>query len=183
MRKIIVWVVIAGAVLAGSFFGTLRFIDQFLPGLGYNVTTFPRVVRGQTLSFRNGENRGALISGWSGSEPWGVWSDGNEAELGFVVLGINGKDARFFIECNAFLPANTPEQKIEFWSRNIRLGDVTLKTPSNNFSIRLNDLKLGEGYPIVLRLKMPFARSPQEVHMSADNRRLAIGLVSIRFDN
>jgi hypothetical protein len=50
-------------------------------------------------------------------------------------------------------------------------------------SISLSGLKLGEGYPLVLRLRMPFARSPQELHISDDTRRLAVGLVSVRFDN
>jgi hypothetical protein len=184
--RIILWVVTAAAVLAGSFFGTLWFLDQFFPGLGYDVGgSFPRVVRGQTLTFRNNENRGALISGWSGEEPWGVWSDGYEAQLGFVVSGISGENARIFIECNAFNRPKGPKQKVEFWSRNTRLGEETLREPSSNsFSIPLSGLKLGEGYPLVLRLKMPFAISPQELHESdADQRKLAVGLVSIRFDN
>src|SRR6478672_8478168 len=165
--RIILWLVTAAAVLAGSFFGTLWFVDQFFPGLGYDVASFPRVVRGQTLTFRNNENRGALISGWQNGEPWGVWSDGHEAQLGFVVLGIRGENARIFIECNGFNHPKGPKQKIEFWSRNIRLGEVTLREPSpNSFSIPLSGLKLGEGYPLVLRLKMPFAISPQELNES-----------------
>jgi len=83
----------------------------------------------------------------------------------------------------ALLDAEVPEQKIEFWSRNIRLGEVTLKEPKASFSIPLNGLKLGEDFPVVLRLRMPFARSPQELHISDDPRKLAVGLVSVRFDN
>ena len=182
--RIILWIVTVAAVLVGSFFGILWFLNQFFPGLGYDVASFPRVERGQTLLFRNAENRGALISGWSTPEPWGVWSDGHEAQLGLVVLNISGENARIFLECSAFLHASVPAQKIEFWSRNVRLGDVTLKDPSSNsFSISLSGLKLGEGYPLVLRFKMPFARSPQALHVSADPRKLAIGLLSVRFDN
>ena len=59
--RIILWLVTAAAVLAGSFFGTLWFVDQFIPGLGYDVASFPRVIRGQTLTFRNNENRGAVF--------------------------------------------------------------------------------------------------------------------------
>jgi hypothetical protein len=135
------------------------------------------------LTFRNDENRGALISGWSYPEPWGIWSDGYEAQLGLVVLGISGENAKIFIECKAFVDAEVPEQKIEFWSRNIRLGEVTLKEPKASFSIPLNGLKLGQDHPLLLRLRMPFARSPQELHISDDSRRLAVGLVSVRFDH
>jgi len=179
--RILPWVS-AAAVLAVSFFGSLQFLDRYFPE--YGGSNFPRVEGGQTLSFRNGQNRGALISGWSDPDPFGVWSDGNEAQLGFVVLGINGETARIFIECSPFLPAEVPEQKIEVWSRNISLGNVTLTLKSpNSFSIPLSGLKLGEGYPLVLQLRMPFARSPQELHMNPDVRKLAIKLASVRFDN
>jgi hypothetical protein len=183
--RIILCAVTAAAVLAGSFFGTLWFLDHFFPGSSGNaLASFPRVVRGQTLTFRNSENRSALISGWSGEESWGVWSDGYEAQLGFLVLGISGENARVFLECKAYNHPEGPKQKIEFWSGDNRLGEVTLQEPSyNSFSIPLSGVKLGEGHPLVLRLKMPFARSPREVHESTDPRKLALGLLNIRFDN
>jgi hypothetical protein len=184
MRKIL-WIAAAVVVFAGAFFGTLMLIDKFFPELGYNVADFPRASKGQTLVFKDGENRGALISGWSNPEPWGVWSGGYEAQLGFVVLGISGQDAKIFIECIAFvMPPKLPEQKLELWSRNIKLGEVTLTKSPNSFSFPLHGLVLGDGHPIILRLKMPFAISPKELQIGNDDvRKLAVGLLSIRFDN
>lgn len=182
--RIIIWILSAAAVLAGSFFGALCFFDQFFPLLGYDVASFPRVVQGQTLRFRNNENRGALISGWSIPETWGVWSDGYEAKLGFVVLGIRSENAKIFLECVTLSAEKIPERTMEIWSRNIKLGDVTMKEPANkSFSVPLSGLKLGEEYPLVLRLKMPFARSPKELNIGSDSRRLGVGLLNVRFDN
>src|SRR6516165_7678056 len=130
--RVILWVLVAVSVLAGSFLVTLWVLDQYFPVLGYDTAKFPRVEAGQTLTFGNGENRGALISGWSSPEPWGVWSDGHEAQLGFVPLGVRGDNARVLIECLAFLDAKVPEQRIEFWSQNVPLGDVSLAQRDNN---------------------------------------------------
>ena len=174
--RITLCIVTAAALLAGTFWYHDPFLEKATPN--YVV-----VERGQTLTFRNGENRAALNWGWSEPESWGVWSDWYEAQLSFVVLGISGENASIFIECMPLLHAEVPEQKIEFWSRNIRLGEVTLKEPKASFSIPLNGLKLGEDLPLVLRLRMPFARSPQELHLGDDPRKLAVGLVSVRFDN
>jgi hypothetical protein len=182
--RIIVWVAIAIVVVAGSFFGTLWFIDQFYPGLGYDVASFPRVTPGQTLTFANGENRGALISGWSVPESWGIWSDGNQAQLGFVLLRFKSANPTLSIACGAFIAPQIPERKVELWSRDIQLGNLTLKQASNiRVSIRLSGFKLGEDYPLIVQLKIPFAKSPRELGISEESRRLGIGLVSIRFDD
>jgi hypothetical protein len=190
--RIIVWVAIAIVVVAGSFFGTLWFIDQFYPRLAYDVASFPRVTPGQTLTFANGENRAALISGWSVPESWGIWSDGNQAQLGFVLLGFKSANPTLFIACSPFIAPEIPEQKVELWSRDIQLGDLTLKqgsvppapnAPPPAIGVSISGFKLGEDYPLIVQLKIPFAKSPKELRISEDGRRLGIGLVSIRFDD
>jgi hypothetical protein len=173
--RIVGWIIAGAVVLAGSFFVTLQVLDRYFPS--YDAD-FPRIIPGRVLTFKNGENRGALISGWSGSEDWGVWSDANEAQLGFVVLGIDAQNATINVECRANVSPQVPEQKVEIWSRNIKLGEVTLKTNINNFSVGLGGLDLGETHPLVLLLRIPFA-----THAGADSRKLGIGLISIRFES
>lgn len=183
LRQTIRWLLIAAVVLPGSFFGSLLLFDRFLPGLGYDVVRFPRMEGGQPLAFQSDENRGALVQGWSSPEPWGVWSDGDRAQLGFVILSDSAENPRLRIECRAFITQRTPEQKIEFWARNTKLADVTLRNDVSAITIPLGGLRLGPGFPLILELRMQSAKSPQELALSQDSRRLAFGLVSVRFED
>ncbi|MGC0389268.1 DUF7024 domain-containing protein [Bradyrhizobium sp. USDA 241] len=180
--QMIGWFVIGAVVLGGSFFGSLRLIDWYFPGLGYDVASLPRLEIGRTVTFGNGENRGALIQGWSNPESWGVWSDGNLAELGFVVLGSAGEDARLVIEYKAFINDRMPRQEVQFWSRNTELNDVTLAKASGTITVQLAGLRLGPGYPLILQLRIPLATSPRQLALSQDARKLGLGLVSVRFE-
>lgn len=179
MRRITL-VAIAVVALASSFFGGV----WFLSGPVYDKPDYPKLVRGQTLSFQKGANRKALLSGWSGAEPWGVWSEGDGANLAFIVSGIGGKTATLSVECVAYINAKLPEQTVEIWSGNIKLSEVTLKTSNNSFSIPLSSLRLRDDTPLVLGLKLPSAASPKDTQPgNSDTRKLAIGLQSVRFNN
>ena len=171
-------------VVAVSFFVTLWILDRFFPTPTYNVDAFPRVTLGQTLNFGNGQNSGALISGWSTPEAGYVFSEGTEAYMGFVTQGMSGKNVSIHFICGALLVANWPEQKVEIWSGNTKLSEVTLmKASDNNFSVKLTGLSLKDGDPFILRLKLPLAKSPKDLQVSSDSRTLSVALVSVRFDN
>ncbi|MGY3581600.1 hypothetical protein ACVIGB_000328 [Bradyrhizobium sp. USDA 4341] len=182
LRQLLLWLFIAVAVLSGSFFGTLRLIDLFLPGLGYDVARFPRLDDRHALTFQNGENRGALIQGWSNPEPWGIWSDGDRAQLGFMIGSVPADQPRLVIECRAFITQRSPEQRVEFWSQNMKLADVTFRKGTNAIAVPLDGLRLAPGYPLIIDLRMPLAKSPQQLALSQDPRKLGVGLVSARFD-
>ncbi|MCS3926220.1 hypothetical protein M2175_001251 [Bradyrhizobium elkanii] len=181
-RQLALWLLMAVAILSGSFFGTLRLIDRFLPGLGYDIARFPRMERGQPLTFQNGENRGALVLGWSSPEPWGAWSDGDRAELGFVVASAPREHPKLLIECRAFITQRSLEQRIEFWSQSVKLSEVTLRKDTNVIPVPLGGLHLNAGSPLIIELRMPLAKSPQQLALSQDPRKLAIGLVSARYE-
>ncbi|MCP1845519.1 hypothetical protein ACVIHI_009015 [Bradyrhizobium sp. USDA 4524] len=181
LRQIILWLVIAVAVLLGSFFGTLRVIDRFFPGVGYDVARFPRVQRGQSLDFQN-NNRGALIDGWANSEPWGVWSEGDRAQLGFLLVSVLPERTKLLIGCRAFITPANPEQRIEFWAQNIKLADVTLRENISTIAVPLGELRFRAGSPLIIELRMPSARSPKQLALSQDPRKLAIGLERARFE-
>ncbi|TYL85904.1 hypothetical protein [Bradyrhizobium cytisi] len=160
----------------------MSLIDRFHPGFGYEVARFPRVERGRPLTFQNGENSGALVLGWSFSESWGVWSDGDRVQLGLVILSDPAETAKLLIECRVFITPMTPEQKVEFWARNIKLTEVTLRKDVSAIPVPLGGLRLGPGYPLILELRMPLAKSPQQLALSRDGRKLALGIVSARFE-
>ncbi|PDT64986.1 hypothetical protein CO683_35110 [Bradyrhizobium ottawaense] len=180
-RQFILWLVIAVVVLSGSFFGTLRVIDRFFPGVGYDVARFPRVQRGQHLDFQNGNNRGALIDGWADSEPWGVWSEGDRAQLGFLLVSAPAERTNLLIGCRAFITPASPEQRIEFWAQNIKLADVTLRENISTIAVPLGELRLRAGSPLIIELRMPSAKSPKQLALSQDPRKLALGIERARF--
>lgn len=181
-RQLVLWLAIAVTVLSGSFFGTLHVIDRFFPSLGYDVARFPRAERGQSLDFQNGHNEGALVEGWSHSEPWGVWSNGDRAQLGFLLVSAPAAQPKLLVRCRAFITATNPEQRIEFWSQNIKLADVTLRNDTNTVVVPLGELRLRAGSALIIEMRMPLARSPKQLALSHDSRKLAIGLETARFE-
>ena len=79
--------------------------------------------------------------------------------------------------------AKWPQQKIEFWSGSTKLSEVTLvKDTGNYFSVPLRGLPLKDGDPLILKLKLPLAKSLKDLQLSADARILAVTLISARFE-
>lgn len=120
-----------------------------------------------------------LSYGWSTPEGWGVWSDGNEAEIAFPVdylikeVHLKGK---------AFVP-NGISQKIQININDITLSTETLNSFENNSIIIKIPLDLSKKISElgVLRLKIyfPDAVSPIDVGLSGDGRKLGFGLQSV----
>jgi hypothetical protein len=166
------------ASLALSFFGTLWILDKFWPPDGAVTVLFPRVALDQKLDFANGKNSGALISGWSVAEPGGVWSDGDEAHLGLIIVNGGGKPKlRLSFEGQAAIFPQAPRQKIELWARNNKLNEVSFTTSAANFSVPLAELNINsEVYTLELTLKLPLA-------VTVESRKLGFGLISVRFES
>lgn len=172
-------ITLAIATLAGSFLGTLWLIDAFQPEPQYEYAKFPRLGPNRVVSFKNGENRGALISGWSRPESWGVWSDGTEALLGFILEGLTKRSPELSFEFGAFINDKVPMQKIEFWVGDTKLREIEFKAGGPpRISIPLKGLTLTNGGALIMKLKLPFALAPK----GGELRDVAFGLISVRLD-
>jgi hypothetical protein len=64
----------------------------------------------------------------------------------------------------------------------MKLADVTFRKGTNAIAVPLDGLRLALGYPLIIDLRMPLAKSPQQLALSQDPRKLGVGLVSARFD-
>jgi hypothetical protein len=137
------------AVVAASFFTTLEIlkyrtqsntnsVKSLLQEPPYSVAALPRLRSGQSLNFSSGQNRSALLAGWSGSEPTGVWSAGHAAFIGFVVDGGAGQSAPqgVAVRANVFL-GSTGEQRVQVWSGTKQLAEYSLKKPTAELAIPL----------------------------------------------
>jgi hypothetical protein len=149
--------------------------------LGYDTSRFPSINMNSSARFAGGENSGALISGWSSPEPWGVWSDGVTAELGIVPQGIAGKNWTLQIACSALVAPGAPMQKVEVWSNTTKVAEVELSRTAF-IAVQVAAGALADGSPMVITLKIPHAISPNEIAGSKnhDRRKLGIGLISLR---
>jgi hypothetical protein len=172
------WALAACALLALSFFGTLRLIDTYWPFRAAIMASYPRISPDQKLEFANGRNSSALISGWSVPEPGGVWSDGNEAHLGLIIVNGDGKrKLKLSFEGQAAIFPQSPRQRIELWAGNTKLDDESFTTSAANFSLPLAALNINsDEYPLELTLKFPLATI-------VESRKLGFGLISVRLES
>jgi hypothetical protein len=145
-------------------------------GIGDNG---PSPVLGVPVRFGIGEPTLPYLSfGWSGQEPWGVWSEAPRTELLFPAPG----DVRSVtVDANVFVPTGhtqritillngTPVHR-EVLAGNAATIDIPL---SEELRQRVNE----DGY-IAMRFRLPDTISPRDAGVSGDHRRIALGLKSV----
>jgi hypothetical protein len=179
---------LAGAlvVVLSSFFITLQVLDYWSPVQpasmqppAYNDAALPRLSPGQKLDFSNGQNRSALLSGWSGPEPSAVWSDGHNAFIGFVV-GNGATPREAVIHADVFLaPPMLAQQTLQVWSAGVKLADYRLNTQHADIRIPLRGIDTKAGAPVILGLYLTNAIAPHAISDSGDMRILGLFLQSL----
>lgn len=117
-----------------------------------------------------------LGSGWSSPEAWGVWSDGKKSELVFPcdARQYYGPDKPFSLSL-ALRPFLEQRVAVTGKSGTLWEGPITTVDQVVRVNVPAADCEAGQ-YRI--RLEIPGAISPADKGMSADARRLGIGLSS-----
>jgi len=121
-----------------------------------------------------------LSSGWSEPDSAGFsWSDGPEAEL---LLGV-ATPARDIV-CNLdvmpfIVPGMIEQQQIEIFFNHFRVGYTELREGRQNLPIYLPK-EIFMLRAAVINLHISTARSPLELGLSADRRRLGLALWSLQ---
>jgi hypothetical protein len=183
-------VVGAIAIVLGSFFITLKILNYWdmqaqqvqlekspIQEPAYDIVGLPHLKLGQQLDFSNGQNRRALLSGWSDSEPPGVWSEGHSAFVGFIVDG-GVWDAIAHIEVYLVL-GKMNAQRVQVWSGTKKLFEYTLRSMRADLKIPLSALTIKDGAPLILGFYLPNASSPHDLMHTSDTRVVAIRLESL----
>ena len=149
----------------------------------YELSELPVVALDRSLSFAKGANRPALLRGWSMSEPWGVWTDGNAAYLAFrpaptlsamdesLVLSLTGKAY--------IVPDMLPRQEIRVWVNGHAVETVKLQNPEADISVPLDGVRMDDSAPIIVALELATVASPDAVQNIPDPRLLAFGIESL----
>lgn len=122
-----------------------------------------------------------MLGGWGFTEDWGTWATDSLAK---VILPMPKGDPFILrITANAFLTPGHPEQMIDVLVNGVRVADnLALKKQIHN----LLDVKLPVGLkvpgePVTVEFRSLNTISPRDAGISADDRKLGIGLISIEF--
>ena len=143
----------------------------------------PSLAIGQVVDFtKAGDGRANfMLGGWGFTEDWGTWATDSLAK---VVLPIpNGEPSKLIIKANAFLSPQHTEQVIEVSINGIRIADqMTLKqAKENTLEIKLPVGIIKAGEPLNIEFRSLNAISPMAAGLGPDDRKLGIGLVSMKF--
>jgi glycosyltransferase involved in cell wall biosynthesis len=157
--------------------GEKTFVSTF-PVWSVNLDQHPAV----ELSFcKTGNGIGCLDFGWGEPEPWGVWTAGDAAEITLRIEG-NVQSAAIRISGTMFVHAVAPAPP-EFPALVIYCDGVRypVKATCGNREVDV-ELRVTfdwEAATILLRFEVSRPKSPLELGISNDSRRLGLGLRSI----
>ena len=120
-----------------------------------------------------------LLSGWSGSEAWGVWSQGEQASLYFPspLLGFGAVTLDF--KANPFLApkSGVTSQRIIVSANGSPLGEQRLDGSTGGFRVAIPESIVRQNAQgLVLRFDLPDRNSPSGLGLSPDARELGLGL-------
>lgn len=124
----------------------------------------------------------ALGAGWSARESWGVWSDGPNSDLYLPIPdSANITDIEFTLKANAYAPQTIESQLIGVKCNGVAV--TLLKINKNKrpkkIKIRIPGALIHNNKVAHLQFSIQHPSSPAEQGVSADNRRLGLGLLSI----
>jgi hypothetical protein len=177
-------------LVVAAFLTTLKVLDYLKGNViqinepTYNAASLPHVSSGQILDFSNGQNRSALLSGWSNAEPLAVWSEGHNAFMGFVVNIGAGTNAPKYATVRAMpylVPGKLDAQRVEIWSGGKKLAEYDLKNQDSVFKVPLDSISISDGTPVIFGLYLPDASVPAKIETNhGDPRMLGLYLKSLQ---
>ena len=120
-------------------------------------------------------------SGWGTSEDWGVWSVGSEAIL---TAFLNKTEKAVNIKMGTNIFTGNENLNVDIYANNQLLDKKSLsgKDGSISFTIPAETINQNKGI-LEIKFKIINPKSPQELNLSADSRKLGIGLMWIEFIN
>lgn len=121
-----------------------------------------------------------LASGWSYLESWGTWSDGHTARINLPLPkeGAHSLD----LHLDAFVTTSHPSQAVRIKVNGSPIADTTLtKVSDNHLLIPISSEALHKPYIDIEFEFLNPARPITNTENNADNRELAIGIVSAKF--
>jgi hypothetical protein len=138
---------------------------------------------GSEVSFTSAAHRTYTGFGWSGAEDWGTWSDGDEAFLNFNYRDKLQHDVTLEITFNVFSAGSHQRQGVSLSANGEPVGEWHVDAAADRMpltkklSIPASLLQSGH---LELKFRIANPMSPAQVGLSADDRRLGIGLIRLK---
>src|SRR5690606_532598 len=138
---------------------------------------------GRRVSFREADATGAAaglkVCGWIEATPNGTYSTGPEARLLFRVDG-EPAPLRLELDMLPFVTSSHGQQRVRIAANGAPLAVLELDAQSSlRQTVVIPAGIQGADGRIELSLTFPDARSPKELGINADRRRLAVRLISL----
>ena len=133
---------------------------------------------GDVVRFGSGHRGVALIGeGWSSPAPWGVWSEGPEAVLTFAPVPATGRTLYLRLWARAFVLPQAPTLDVDVVVNGTAHARWDLAHPADASPVERVVRIADAGELVSVRFRIPGCRSPQEVGLGPDARRLGLGLM------
>jgi hypothetical protein len=146
---------------------------------------FQDVSMGEHLTFdSNGSGLPALFSGWSSPEAWGTWSSQEESIVGLKLSGWPKRNSQMVVEGHAFLADRHQLLTVEVDINGKFVTDLVYRPGDNGrhvVPLPLQVFSSEQGY-MLIRFAFKTAKSPLELGVSSDSRRLGLGLTGLQFN-
>ncbi len=136
------------------------------------------LAEGDIVQFGLGHRGGALLGeGWNTPAPWGAWSEGSEAVVTFAPVPATGRTLYLRLWARAFVLPQAPTLDVEVVVDGTDRTRWDLAHPADALPVervvRIEDA----GELVSVRFRIPGCRSPQEIGLGPDARRLGLGLM------
>jgi hypothetical protein len=149
--------------------GVAREVDNPAPALPAN----------NVISFRSTDDSAApfLTDGWSVAEPWGRWTEGASASLIMRVATPRGATLHFLLKP---LATASHLQRVELTINGHDIARWSFDSgEEKNVSVDIPPETIDPDGLVSIRFSLPDAQYPQELGLPRDDRRLAIGFISM----
>jgi glycosyltransferase involved in cell wall biosynthesis len=142
-----------------------------------------RCPTGETIRFVKGCGGDRYLSwGWSDPEPWGIWTDGEQARLFFELEKRPRGDILLSLRTRGFVTSDRAQIEVQPTLNGHPLEKLSVEDYWATRRMTLPLKLIGERPVLDLRLLIPSATSPAEAGVSTDTRRLGLGLEWIQLD-
>lgn len=168
-------IAISAALMFGVALGFLGGLYAFSPSTQRSVTT------AATYAIIDPKSRAMLASGWSGVESWGVWSDGPRAELSVPLPKTVLADFEIALEGPLhWVKGHKENQHVSIRANNQPVGKWSLpNSPRYLIRIKVPRTMVEQSTVVSLLIDIADTRSPRDLNVSGDARRLGIGLETV----
>lgn len=151
------------------------------PLIGWTNNNFVEIKSDTKITF-DASNPIPPWEGWSHPEPGGTWSDGDTSLLLLALSSLPKNDVELMIEGHAFLDDKNPSQEVDVLVNKIHVATLKYDQQANG-GIRAvkipKRLVLDNDGHLLTKFNFKNPKSPAELGLSDDTRRLGLSIVSL----